>query len=47
MASLLAKENDIVLFSPACKSDKKRETYLERGNLFTNNVKHLENEHHQ
>ena len=47
MASLLAQENDIVLFSPACKSDKKRETYIERGNLFTENVKNLEHELHQ
>ena len=47
MASLLAEENDIVLFSPACKSDKKKETYLDRGNLFTDNVKRLENEHRQ
>ena len=47
MASLLAEENDIVLFSPACKSDKKRETYLDRGNLFTDNGKRLENEHRQ
>ena len=45
MASLLAEENDIVLFSPACKSDKKKETYLDRGTLFTDNVKRLENEH--
>ena len=47
MASLLAEENDIVLFSPACKSDDKKETYNERGELFTDNVKRLENEHHQ
>ena len=47
MASLLAEENDIVLFSPACKSDKKKETYLDRGTLFTDNVKRLENEHRQ
>ena len=47
MASLLAEENDIVLFSPACKSDKKKETYLDRGNIFTDNVKRLENEHRQ
>ena len=39
MASLLAKENDIVLFSPACKSD--HETYIERGNLFAKTVKQL------
>ncbi len=47
MASLLAEENDIVLFSPACKSDDKKETYNERGALFTDNVKRLENEHRQ
>ena len=47
MASLLAEENDIVLFSPACKSDHKNETYNERGELFTDNVKRLENEHRQ
>ncbi len=47
MASLLAQENDIVLFSPACKSDNKKETYIERGNLYTENVKRLENEHRQ
>lgn len=39
MASLLAKENDIVLFSPACKSD--HENYIERGNLFAKTVKQL------
>ncbi len=47
MASLLAEENDIVLFSPACKSDDKNETYIDRGELFTDNVKRLENEHRQ
>ena len=47
MASLLAEEDDIVLFSPACKSDNKRETYVERGNIYTDNVKQLENEHRQ
>lgn len=47
MASLLAKKDDIVLFSPACKSDNKKETYIERGNLYTENVKRLENEHRQ
>lgn len=47
MASLLAKDNDIVLFSPACKSDNKKETYIERGNLYLENVKRLENEHRQ
>ena len=41
MASILAKEEDIVLFSPACKSDVKGESYIERGNLFTKTVKQL------
>ena len=47
MASLLAQEDDIVLFSPACKSSDDNETYIERGNLFTETVKQLENEHRQ
>lgn len=42
MASLLAKEDDIVLFSPACTSAIKGETYIERGNLFIETVKQLE-----
>ena len=46
-ASFLANEDDVVLFSPACKSDDKKETYNERGELFTDNVKRLENEHRQ
>lgn len=46
-AALLAKEDDIVLFSPACISDKKGETYIERGNLFTKTIKNLQNECHQ
>ena len=46
-ASFLANEDDVVLFSPACKSDKEDETYIERGNLFKATVKHLENEHCQ
>ena len=44
-ASLLAKDNDIVLFSPAAKTDG--ETFDERGKLFTETVKQLENELHQ
>ena len=40
MASLLAKEDDIVLFSPACKSASRQ--YDERGELFTKTVKQLE-----
>ena len=42
MASLLAKEDDIVLFSPACKSSVEGESYAERGNLFIETVKRLE-----
>jgi len=38
-AALLAEEDDIVLFSPACKSSD--ETYIERGNLFTKTVNQL------
>ena len=47
MANIIAQEGDIVLFSPACKSDKARENYIERGNQFTESVNKLENEHHQ
>ena len=46
-ASFLAQKDDIVLFSPACKSDKAKETFVERGDQFTNIVKQLENECHQ
>ena len=46
LASLLAQNNDIVLFSPACKSAV-GETYTERGNLFTEIVRRLENERRQ
>lgn len=46
LASLLAKEDDIVLFSPACKSAA-GETYTERGNGFTETVMRLEHERHQ
>ena len=41
MASLLAQDDDIVLFSPACKSDDNAETYIERGNKFTETVMQL------
>ena len=44
-ASFLANADDVVLFSPACKSDNKRETFIERGNIYTENVQRLENEH--
>ena len=46
LASLLAQNNDIVLFSPACKSAT-GETYTERGNQFTETVKRLEHERRQ
>ena len=46
LASLLAQEDDIVLFSPACKSTM-GETYSERGELFTETVRRLEYERHQ
>lgn len=42
MANLIAQEGDIVLFSPACKSDKARETYNERGNQFIESVNKLQ-----
>ncbi len=45
MASLLAKDDDIVLFSPAAKADGI--SFAERGELFTDTVKLLENELHQ
>ena len=41
MAALMAKADDIVLFSPACKSDDSTETYIERGKLFTETVMQL------
>lgn len=46
LASLLAQDDDIVLFSPACKSAM-GETYAERGDLFTESVRRLEHECHQ
>ena len=46
LASLLAQDNDIVLFSPACKSAT-GETYTERGNQFTETVRRMEHERHQ
>ncbi len=42
MAALLAQDDDIVLFSPAAKASG--ETFAERGELFTETVKQLENE---
>ena len=46
LASLLAQDDDIVLFSPACKSAT-GESYTERGNLFTETVRRMEHERHQ
>ena len=46
LASLLAQNNDIVLFSPACKSAT-GESYTERGTLFTETVRRMEHERHQ
>ena len=46
LASLLAQNDDIVLFSPACKSST-GETYTERGKQFTESVRRLENERRQ
>ena len=42
LASSLAHENDIVLYSPACKSENTKESYIERGNQFIASVKQLE-----
>lgn len=39
MASILAEENDLVLFSPACKDQKTG--YNDRGDLFVKEVKKL------
>ena len=46
LASLLAQDDDIVLFSPACKSAT-GESYTERGTLFTETVRRMEHERHQ
>ena len=46
LAALLAHEDDIVLFSPACKSAI-GETYTERGNEFTETVRRIEYERYQ
>ena len=47
IASLIAEEDDIVLFSPASHSENRRENYEKRGNRFVQSVKALGNEHHQ
>ena len=46
MASQMAQEDDIVLFSPACRSDR-AEDFEARGNRFIASVKELENERPQ
>ena len=46
LASMIARPDDIVLFSPACKSST-GEAYTDRGNLFTETVRRLEYEHLQ
>ena len=46
LASMIARPDDIVLFSPACKSST-GEAYADRGNLFTATVRRLEYEHLQ
>ena len=47
VASLLAKKDDIVLFSPASRSASRRENYENRGNRFIESVKALRHEFHQ
>ena len=47
MASQLAKEDDVVLFSPACPAGKNAESNEQRGNRYIESVKQLENELHQ
>ena len=47
IASLVAEEDDIVLFSPASHSENRRENFEKRGNRFVESVKALENERHQ
>ena len=44
IASLLAEEEDIVLFSPASHSENRRENFEKRGNRFVESVKALGNE---
>ena len=47
MASQLAKEDDIVLFSPACQAYGNSESNEEKGNRYVESVKKLENERNQ
>ena len=46
-ASIAAQENEIVLFSPSCKSKHAGETYIERGKQFIDSIKAIENERQQ
>lgn len=41
-ASRIAKKNDIVLFSPACRTGRGAESNAERGNRYIESVKRLE-----
>lgn len=47
IASIVAQEDEIVVFSPTCKPTKQGETYEERGNQFKNSVMKLEDERYQ
>lgn len=47
MASQMAKEDDIVLFSPACHAYGNTESNEERGNRYIESVRRLENERNQ
>lgn len=47
MASAIAKEDDIVLFSPACQAGKGKESNEQRGNRYIESVKQLENERNE
>ena len=47
MAAIVAQKNDVVLFSPACHSDNRNESFETRGNRFIHAVRQLENEHRQ
>lgn len=47
IASRMAKEDDVVLFSPACRAAKGEESNEQRGNRYIESVKQLENELHQ
>ena len=47
MASMMARKNDVVLFSPACPSDSLKEDFEMRGDRFITSVKQLQDEHNQ